>query len=144
MTNPIQRELTIPNKTEELFNARSFVKDFSNESSIDKTNGNRLTLAIDEALANIVEHAEGMAQNSESDIEISLQLTADDTQFEAVIRDTAVRFDPTDLGDIDLQRHLQSGKNGGLGVFLMRQIMDKVSYTFEEGSMNELRLVKFL
>ena len=142
MTNPIQHELTIPNKSEELFNARKFVKEFLSESNIDKTNSNRLTLAIDEALANIVEHAEGMAQAS--DIEISLILKADDKQFEAIIRDTAVRFDPTNLAEVDLEQHLRSSKKGGLGVFLMRQIMDKVSYTFEEGSMNELRLVKYL
>ncbi len=143
MSKSIQRELTIPNRSEELFNARKFVKGFIDDSpAIDKTNGNRLTLAIDEALANIVEHAESMIQNS--DIEISLQLMADDKQFEAVIRDTAVRFDPTNMADVNLEQHLRSGKNGGLGVFLMRQIMDKVSYTYEEGSVNELRLVKFL
>lgn len=143
MTEPIKRELSIPNRTEELFNARKFVKEFIDASeSIDKTNGNRLTLAIDEALANIVEHAESTTQSS--DIEITLQLIADDQQFEAVIRDTAVRFDPTNMADVNLEQHLRSGKNGGLGVFLMRQIMDKVSYTYEEGSINELRLVKFL
>ena len=48
-----------------------------------------------------------------------------------------------DLGDVDIQRHVRAGNCGGLGVFLMRKIMDLIEYHAETGQKNRLVLVKY-
>ena len=51
-------------------------------------------------------------------------------------------FDPNQMTDIDIQSHVAAGKAGGLGVFLMRKIMDQVDYQYRNGKKNQLTLVK--
>ncbi len=53
-------------------------------------------------------------------------------------------FDPGTVPDVDLQEHVRHGRKGGLGIFLIRRIMDEVTYSFQAGAPNELRLVKFV
>jgi anti-sigma regulatory factor (Ser/Thr protein kinase) len=44
----------------------------------------------------------------------------------------------------DIAEHVAAGRRNGLGIFLMRQIMDEVKYTFVQGFRNELRMVKYV
>jgi len=46
------------------------------------------------------------------------------------------------MTDIDIQRHVAQGKSGGLGIFLIRKIMDVVDYHHETGKHNRLTMVK--
>ena len=48
------------------------------------------------------------------------------------------------IPDPDMKEHVQRGHKKGLGIFLMRQIMDEVRYKFKDGVKNELTLVKFI
>ena len=43
----------------------------------------------------------------------------------------------------NLKDHVREGRKHGLGIFLIRQIMDEVSYSTSDDGMNELRMVKF-
>ena len=43
-----------------------------------------------------------------------------------------------------MREHVKIGSKKGLGIFLMRQIMDEVRYQFKEGISNELLLVKYI
>lgn len=65
-------------------------------------------------------------------------------RFEVVIYDTGCSFNPKDVTTPDIQQFIREGRRGGLGVFLMRKIMDEVEYVFQEGIRNELRMVKYL
>ena len=52
--------------------------------------------------------------------------------------------DPKTVPDVDIQEHVREGRKGGLGIFLIRRIMDEVRYAFQEGMHNELMLVKYI
>jgi serine/threonine-protein kinase RsbW len=43
-----------------------------------------------------------------------------------------------------LKEHIGHHKRGGLGVYLMKKLMDKVEYNFHKGKRNEVRLIKYL
>jgi serine/threonine-protein kinase RsbW len=94
-----------------------------------------ILLAVQEACMNIVEHA----YEDDADGRFSLALTASDEGFVAEFVDTGRAFDPTAVPDPDLD----NGQVHGYGLFLMKSLLDNVTYTSEDGE-NRWRLVKRL
>ncbi|MBA3699765.1 MAG: ATP-binding protein [Planctomycetes bacterium] len=101
---------------------------------------NRLQIAVDEAVTNIIEH--GYAGHARGSARIEITVDVDSERFRIQIVDTGMSFDPNQMTDVDIQSHVAAGKAGGLGVFLMRKIMDQVDYQYQSGKMNQLTLVK--
>ncbi len=134
------RSLSIPNETRELRSVRAFAAEAVHRGGIPKAFENGVLLAIDEAVANIITHAyeEGRKDVIEITIEVDL------SRLTVVIRDSGTRFDPKTISAPDLAEHLNNGRRNGLGIFLMRRVMDEVEYLFKEGVRNELRMVKYL
>jgi len=52
-------------------------------------------------------------------------------------------FNPDELSAVDKERYLQNLSRGGLGVHLIKKIMDEVEYTVSPGVQNCLRMVKY-
>jgi anti-sigma regulatory factor (Ser/Thr protein kinase) len=102
---------------------------------------NRLQIAVDEAVTNIIEHGYDGRSRGSGHIQISVSTNAD--EFRVSIIDQGTAFDPNTMGDIDIEEHTRQGRGGGLGVFLMRRIMDVVDYHYETGKRNRLMLVKY-
>ena len=142
MPEDMKRRLVIPNDTKYLNTVRDFVVEVVANSAFPKIDMGRIVLAVDEAVTNIIEHA--YTSRREGEVDIQLELQANATKFEAVIHDSGIHFDPTDMPNPDMKDHVAAGKKKGLGIFLMRQIMDIVEYEFEEGVVNRLRLVKYV
>lgn len=139
MGQPVKDRLVVTNDTKHLMVVREFVGRMVRLGSIVRDAENKIILAVDEAVTNIMEH--GYDPGVEGTIEIEIE--TDDRHFKVVIRDNGRIFNPETVPNFDIQKHLKSGKKGGLGLFLMRQIMDEVRYRFEGGVRNELTLVKF-
>jgi serine/threonine-protein kinase RsbW len=102
---------------------------------------NRLQIAVDEAVTNIIEHGYEDRPRGSGSIQVSATVNPD--EFRIVIIDQGSTFDPNSMTDLDIDRHVKSGHSGGLGVFLMRKIMDVVDYHYETGKRNRLLLVKY-
>ncbi len=98
----------------------------------DKTAGG-IVLAADEALTNIIRHAYG---GKSGRVEIDVRDFSD--RMEITFRDHGQKFDPTQLPEPELP----PTKGGGLGVYFMKQLMDKVEYD-GKGPGNRLVLTKF-
>lgn len=137
----IHREIVIPNDTRYLAQVRGVVREVVGESDFPTEEMSRVILAVDEAVTNIMEHA--YEHDIEGELEIEMVLEADNTRFEVIIRDSGKSFDPNDVDDPDLEEHVKSGRRRGLGIFLIRRIMDEVHYDYRTGIRNELRLVKY-
>ena len=139
---PAHRQaMAITNDLAALAQVRDLVKSGVEQGGFPPQYLNRLQIAVDEAVTNIVEH--GYANLPPGKATIELVLTVDRETFRMVIQDFGQTFDPEDLGDVDIQRHVGAGNCGGLGVFLMRKIMDLIEYHAETGQKNRLVLVKY-
>lgn len=101
---------------------------------------NRLQIAVDEAVTNIIEHGYTDQPPGKATIELTLDVSPE--TFRMVIEDFGSTFDPDDFGEVDIRSHVEAGHSGGLGVFLMRKIMDVIEYHAEKGRKNRLVLVK--
>lgn len=97
-------------------------------------------VAVDEACANVVEHA--YAGREPGPIEVSCR--SDGQVFTIRIRDWGNCFEPNEIKDPDVTAPLEERTLGGLGLFLMRQYMDQVEYTFDPELGNELLMIKSL
>jgi len=93
-------------------------------------------LAVEEAITNIIEHGYGEAGGG-----INVSCHAENGIVEVQLEDRAVPFDPLSLPEPDLVSEVGDRKIGGLGIFLIRQVMDDIRYRFEEGK-NILLLTK--
>ncbi len=97
-----------------------------------------LQLAADEAASNIIEHAYAGVSNA------SLDVTCDVDGDEIIItmHDTGKPFDPSKVKQPNLKADLSERQIGGLGVYLMRKLMDDVRYEANSRTGNRLTMIK--
>ena len=131
--------LTVSNETRYLIVVRDFIGRMVRQSALVSEEQNKIILAVDEAVTNIIEH--GYNRGEQGTIEIEVE--CDPGRFQVVIRDSGRVFNPESIPDPDLMEHVKAGRKKGLGIFMMRQIMDEVRYRYKDGIQNELTLVKF-
>jgi serine/threonine-protein kinase RsbW len=95
-------------------------------------------LAVDEASTNIIEYSYGGEGRGE--IEITCRISSDG--LTVILRDGGLPFDPERVPSPNLHATLEERDAGGLGVYLMRQLMDEVHFHSAPDSGNTLTLVK--
>jgi serine/threonine-protein kinase RsbW len=132
--------LHVPSSTENLAMIRDFVKSIGTQSGMDDLEVARLELAVDEACANVMEHA--YAQDESQEVKIRAIVDADSVQIEVI--DTGKGFDPTVVEQLKLDELIAKKRTGGLGMRLMKSFMDEVHYEVQPGVKNELKMVKRL
>ena len=139
-TAPQHTSKTVESRTERLSDIREFVASLARRHGFAEDEVANIVLAVDEACTNIIKHAYQSAPDRP--IEVSVSRSGD--AFEITIFDEGRAFNPEQLRSPDLKDHLAHFRRGGLGVYLMKKLMDNVEYRFQPGAKNEVRLVKHL
>ena len=132
--------LHVPSSTENLALIRDFVANIGKQAGLSDSELSMLELAVDEACANVIEHAYGMDNTKE--VVVRARLDAD--QVEITVVDTGKGFDPSGVVQQDLKKLVEERRSGGLGMRMMKLVMDEVQYQIKPGERNELRMVKKL
>ena len=96
-----------------------------------------LNLSLEEVVSNIIRHGYG----ERDDGEVSLAIHLAPEALVVIVDDDGVPFNPLDLPAPNLTGPVEEREVGGLGVYLVRQLMDEVEYRNEQGR-NILRLMK--
>jgi serine/threonine-protein kinase RsbW len=100
----------------------------------------QIQLAVDEACANVVQHAyEGMEPGS-----MEVSCCSDEQGLVIRVREWGRGFDPNGVAEPDVNAPLEERAFGGLGLFLLKQVMDGVTFRFDPDEGNELTMVKRL
>lgn len=99
---------------------------------------NRVELAVEEALVNVISYAYPQRKGVEQ-VSVDCALT-DERRFEVVIKDSGVPFNPLEA-EIDprVDRPIEERNIGGLGVFLVRKLVDEMTYS----RLQEQNILKF-
>lgn len=139
MTAPLTYRLTITSQTNRLNDVRQFVSGQARTHGFAEDDVNKITIAVDEACTNIIKHGYGFSPDHFIDIEVRRS----GAQFEIVIMDSGKQFDPKSIETPDMKEYLTHYRRGGLGVYLMKRIMDKVEFNIQHDR-NVLRMVKSL
>lgn len=124
-----QTTLILKNDVSELERVMSFVSGLCARNSIPPETEYDLNLALDEMVTNVVRyaHPEG------GDHRFTLQITLSPAEFVACIEDDGVEFNPIEYPLPDLDAPLEKRKEGGLGIFLARQLMTSMEYRRVDG-----------
>ncbi|PKL64828.1 MAG: ATP-binding protein [Methanomicrobiales archaeon HGW-Methanomicrobiales-3] len=93
-------------------------------------------LAVEEAITNIIVHG---YKRPDGEIQITCSRVSD--AIEIRIADSAPPFDPLSLPEPDLSSTVSERRIGGLGIYLIRRVMDGFFYRYEDGK-NILTLIK--
>ena len=133
----LQRSLTLPNDINTIPQLNEFIDTVCEELEIDMALAMSLNLAMEEAVVNVMDYAYPEGTEGEVDIEA----IADETQLHFIISDSGKPFDPTAKEEVDTTLSAEERPIGGLGIHLIRQLMDNISYERKDGK-NILRLSK--
>lgn len=130
--------LHVPSSAENLALIRSFVSELSQRATLTDEECTLLAVAVDEACANVIEHAYG----HDATKQVTVRAIIDDDAIRFDVIDHGKGFDPTIVELKDPKQLVKQRSSGGLGIGLIRRIMDEVVYHIEPGAKNELRMVK--
>jgi serine/threonine-protein kinase RsbW len=119
---------------------RDFVKSIGTQSGMEDMDVARLELAVDEACANVMEHA----YDADSTKEVSIRAIVDDESVQIEVVDSGKGFDPAAVEQLKVEELVSARRTGGLGMRLMKSFMDEVHYEMQPGVKNELKMVKRL
>jgi serine/threonine-protein kinase RsbW len=136
---PKKLSMNVPSKTENLSAVRDFISDAARRFGFADEDVSNIALAVDEACTNIIKHA----YNFDASKEINVVVRMKSPEFEILIADKGKHFEPEKIAMPDMKEYLTKYKKGGLGMLLMRKLMDKVEYRIQP-SRNVVRLVKYL
>lgn len=140
----VSDRIEVPAKTQNLQKVREFLHAAIKRSALPSTDINKVVLAVDEAVANTIQHG----YQGREDGTVEVQIEADSTKFVVRIIDSGSPYDPAKSSagkaDLDLKSHIASGSKRGLGLFIMRKVMDEVQYQSRDGSKNVLSLTKYI
>jgi len=133
------KNLQFAAKFEYLDEIREFVGTIARKGGFSDKDVYNIQLATDEAASNIIEHAyEGVLDGL---LELSCGMLGDTIKI--VLIDHGEPFDPGSIPMPDLKADLSERKIGGLGIFLMRKLMDDVHYeSHPETNSNTLTMIK--
>ncbi len=130
----------IESRTDRLIAVREFVSASARKFGFSDEEVSKIALAVDEACTNVIKHAYKFDPTKE----ITVTVRPRGHTFEVLIRDTGRQFNPSDVQAPDMKEYLTHYRRGGLGIYLMKSLMDKVEYDIEPGKKNEVRLTKYL
>ena len=125
----MEKKLILQNEVEQLSKLSDFIDSIAEELSIDSSMAMSLNLAIEEAVTNVVMYAypEGEVGN----VVIIANFTEGMLVF--TISDNGIPFDPTSKTDADVTLNVEERPIGGLGIFLVKNLMDFVGYERKNG-----------
>lgn len=133
----MQKKLTLVNQIDEICKLQEFVEEICEQAGFDMSVTMSLNLALEEAVTNVIDYA--YPEGTEGNVDIVGEISGKQLKF--IISDTGQPFDPTAQATADITLGVEERPIGGLGIFLVRQIMDNVIYQRQNG-VNKLTLIK--
>jgi serine/threonine-protein kinase RsbW len=124
---------------------RTFVSDAARQFGFGEGDVGKIELAIDEACTNIIKHAYRYNPDGIIEIRLSMQQGAEKTRkFIVEILDSGVSFDSSKYTAPDMTEYFRKLRHGGLGIVLMKKLMDEVEFGPSVGDRNTIRMIKYL
>ena len=137
--NRMEKSIVLANEISEIGRLADFIEDMGNEFSLAPDVRFNINLVLEEAVANIINYA--YPKDEHESIYLSARMHEDSIVL--VLTDTGKEFDPTMAPEVDVTLSAEERQIGGLGIFLIRQIMNEVRYERIDGK-NVLTLEKKL
>ena len=125
----MKKEIKIKNQVEELERVNQFVEEIGEELGLDMELQMNLNLVMEEMVSNIIFYA--YPEGKPEDIELIAEYNGKELIF--VLSDHGKEFDPTAKEDANPDINPIDREIGGMGIYIVKNIMNKVTYQRLEG-----------
>jgi sigma-B regulation protein RsbU (phosphoserine phosphatase) len=129
--------LALKNDLKHVPELNKFVESFTSSLEMDVSLKSKIKLAVEEAVVNVIDYAYPLDTVGD----ILVEAKSNGTTVTFVISDSGNPFDPTEAGKVDTTLSAEDRPIGGLGIFLVRELMDSINYEWINGK-NVLTLKK--
>jgi serine/threonine-protein kinase RsbW len=123
-----------------LAKAREFIVKKAKESGANEADVTMIEISCDEWSANVIEHG----LRNDPDKSFSIQCRMKGKKFTVVYEHEGKRFNPMEQRMVDLNEHFSRMKERGLGIYIMREMMDEIHYEYIDDRINKLTMVKYI
>lgn len=129
--------IRLKNDVQQILLLTSFMEEVGETLGLDPTLMMSLNLALEEAATNVIMYAYPKGDDGWADVDV----LATESDLTFTLSDKGKPFDPTAAPEADITLSVEDRPIGGLGIFLVRNIMDKVTYQYKDGK-NILTMLK--
>ncbi len=133
----MKKELTVKASRGNYTAVEQFITEALEEAEASPKEAARISIAVDEVFTNIVSYAYGR----NDDGEVTVSVDAESNRIVLVFTDSGIPFNPLQKSDPDITLPAESRSIGGLGIYVVKNTMDDVSYEYKNGK-NILTIVK--
>ena len=140
----VKYQKVFPSELSHLYEMLDFVKNYPTHHVLCSKNLDKIILATEEALVNIIQHA--YSQQEKGAIEILCEEISSPSAIKIVIKDQGIPFNPLDYNSLPISSSFFRPNQhmlGGYGINLLKEVMDHVEYVYLDGH-NQLTLTKVL
>ena len=123
-----------------LAKARVFISKKAKELGADETDITKIEISCDEWSANVIEHGLGDKMNKG----FSIECRSNGNKFIIIYEHEGEKFNPIEKQVVNVDNHFSKMKERGLGIYIMREMMDEIHYEYCDNKINKLTMVKYL
>jgi sigma-B regulation protein RsbU (phosphoserine phosphatase) len=120
----MQHSITLTNDIQQVPQLADFVDMVCEEVGMDMAIAIQMNLAMEEAVVNVMDYAYPAGTVGD----VTIEAESDDDQLQFTIIDSGTPFDPTAKEEVDTTLSAEERPIGGLGIHLVRQLMDSINY----------------
>ena len=135
----MSKNILINNNLSEIERLSKAVAEFGKKNNLSSEVIYDVRLALEEVVSNIISY--GFEDNYEHQISIEMNLQGETLTMK--IKDDGKPFNPLEVKSTNLEKPFDEREIGGMGIHIVRKLMDKILYKREEGN-NVLQLTKYL
>jgi len=138
-TDKMKYQLKIPSITDNLELIRMIISTVAEKVGFNPDDVSKIELAVDEACANVIKHA--YSKDLKQPIDVAIEI--DYKKMSIVVTDHGKGFDFAKMPRTDVKEYLAEMRVGGLGIYLMKALMDEVEFNSKPGMKTQVKMVKY-
>jgi len=132
-------ELRFPSDTKFLHMVRELARRLAESTGFDAEEAEKIAMAVDEATTNVIEHA----YHGEQDREIEIHFDPDGESLGIQILHDGDALEEVPMPGFDLDKLVAERRKGGLGIYIMRQVMDDLNFGKAGSGKNMCVMVRY-
>ena len=116
--------LDVSGTAESLESIRNFVLRYAVQWGFPEEQANLIALAVDEACSNTIRHS----YHNDPSKNVGIVIRIEGRKFNILIMDSGAEFNPLSVAAPNMEQYFKMFRSGGLGIHIMRKVMDAISY----------------